>query len=255
MALNNKMALNKMTQLPRAMLIDMDDTILSAYGRPEIAWNNVTAEFADEFGSTTSQQVATAVLASAREFWGKAGAEWRLRLEEARHIVVGNGFAALSAAGHAPLSQDLATRLANRFSAYREEEMFVFPGAHDAIDAFKAHGVKLALVTNGASGPQRAKVERFALSHRFDHIQIEGEHGFGKPEERAYLHAMAALGVTAPETWMIGDNLEWEVEAPQRLGIYAIWIDVHGDGLPADSTVRPDRIIRSLTELLPDEAA
>jgi putative hydrolase of the HAD superfamily len=26
-----------MTHLPRAMLIDMDDTILSAYGRPEIA--------------------------------------------------------------------------------------------------------------------------------------------------------------------------------------------------------------------------
>jgi putative hydrolase of the HAD superfamily len=28
---------------------------------------------------------------------------------------------------------------------------------------------------------------------------------------------------------------------------------VHGDGLPADSTVKPDRIIRSLTELLPRE--
>ena len=28
-----------MTHLPRAMLIDMDDTILSAYGRPEIAWH------------------------------------------------------------------------------------------------------------------------------------------------------------------------------------------------------------------------
>jgi len=27
--------------------------------------------------------------------------------------------------------------------------MFVFPGAHDAIDALKARGVKLALVTNG----------------------------------------------------------------------------------------------------------
>jgi len=26
-----------MTQLPRAMLIDMDDTILSAYGRPHVA--------------------------------------------------------------------------------------------------------------------------------------------------------------------------------------------------------------------------
>ena len=66
------MALNTMTQLPRAMLIDMDDTILSAYGRPEIAWHNVAAEFAAEFGPLTSQQVATAVLDSARKFWAVA---------------------------------------------------------------------------------------------------------------------------------------------------------------------------------------
>ena len=247
------MALKIMTQLPRAMLIDMDDTILSAYGRPEIAWNNVAKEFADEFGSISSQQVAAEIVESGRRFWATAEAAWRLKLEEARHVVVQGGFDALAANGHAPLPRDLAIRLANRFHAYREEEMFVFPGAHDAIDAFKQLGVKLALVTNGAAGPQRAKVERFALSHRFDHIQIEGEHGFGKPEERAYLHAMAALGVTASETWMIGDNLEWEVVAPQRLGIYAIWFDVHGDGLPAGSPIKPDRIIRSLTELLPEK--
>jgi putative hydrolase of the HAD superfamily len=204
-----------MTHLPRAMLIDMDDTILSAYGRPEIAWNQIAEEFADEYGPFSPNQVA-----------------------------------ALSSGGHV-LSSDLAARLANRFTTFREEAMYVFPGAHDAIDALKAHGVKLALVTNGAAETQRAKVERFELTHRFDHIQIEGEHGFGKPEERAYLHAMQALGVSAKDTWMIGDNLEWEVVAPQRLGIYAIWIDVHGEGLPTESAVKPDRIIRSLTELLP----
>jgi putative hydrolase of the HAD superfamily len=54
---------------------------------------------------------------------------------------------------------------------------------------------------------------------------------------------------------MIGDNLEWEIEVPQRLGIYAIWMDAHGEGLPAESTVKPDRIIRSLTELLPLSSA
>jgi putative hydrolase of the HAD superfamily len=244
-----------MTQLPRAMLIDMDDTILSAYGRPDIAWNNVAAEFADEFGQLPPQQVAAAIVDSGRKFWAAAEAAWRLKLVEARHEVVRGGFAALAAANQPALPMDLAIRLADRFSAYREEEMFIFPGAHDAIDALKALGVKLTLVTNGAADTQRAKVERFALTHRFDHIQIEGEHGFGKPEERAYLHAMQALGVTSPETWMIGDNLEWEIEAPQRLGIYAIWMDAHGDGLPADTTVKPDRIIRSLTELLPDQAA
>ena len=235
------------------MLIDMDDTILSAYGRPDIAWNNVAAEFAGEFAPLSPPQVAAAIVASGRKFWATAEAAWRLKLAEARHEVVRGGFAALAAAGQTALPMDLAIRLADRFTAYREEEMFVFPGAHDAIDALKARGVKLALVTNGAADTQRAKVERFALTHRFDHIQIEGEHGFGKPDERAYQHAMQALGVTAAETWMIGDNLEWEVEVPQRLGIFSIWIDVHGEGLPAESTVKPDRIIRSLTELLPVE--
>ena len=240
-----------MTQLPRAMLIDMDDTILSAYGRPEIAWNIVATEFADELAPHAPREVADTILVEARKFWSTAEPAWRLKLEEARHVTVKMGFAALAAAGKTGLSEQLAIRIADRFSAYREEEMFVFPGAHDAIDAFKARGVKLALVTNGGAGTQRAKVERFALTHRFDHIQIEGEHGFGKPEEKAYLHAMAALGVEARDTWMIGDNLEWEVEVPQRLGIYAIWIDVHGDGLPEGSTVKPDRIIRSLGELVP----
>jgi putative hydrolase of the HAD superfamily len=179
-----------MTQLPRAMLIDMDDTILSAYGRPEIAWNSVTAEFAGEFAPLSPQQVAAAIVDSARRFWATADAEWRLKLAEARHEVVRAGFAMLAAAGETALPQDLAIRLADRFTAYREEQMFVFPGAHDAIDALKALGVKLALVTNGAAGIQRAKIERFALAHGFDHIQIEGEHGFGKPDERAYQHAM-----------------------------------------------------------------
>jgi putative hydrolase of the HAD superfamily len=240
-----------MTKLPRAMLIDMDDTILSAYGRPEIAWNTIAREFAGELAPLPPEQVAAAVLTYARNFWANAEPAWRLKLAEARHLTVKGGFAALAAAGHKPLPDDLAIRLADRFSAYREEEMFVFPGAHEAIDQFKTLGVKLALVTNGAADTQRAKVERFELSHRFDHIQIEGEHGFGKPEERAYLHAMQALGVGPGDTWMIGDNLEWEIEAPQRLGIYSIWMDVHGDGLPEGSTVKPDRIIRSLTELLP----
>ena len=43
---------------------------------------------------------------------------------------------------------------------------------------------------------------------------------------------MDVLGVGPDETWMVGDNLEWEIVAPQRLGIYAIWHDGYGVGLP-----------------------
>src|SRR6195256_1803266 len=114
-ASGSEMALNTMTKLPRAMLIDMDDTILSAYGRPEIAWNNVAAEFADEFGGGSSQHVAAEIVESGRKFWATAEAAWRLKLEEARCVVVQGGFDALAAKGHAALPLDLATRFANRF--------------------------------------------------------------------------------------------------------------------------------------------
>ena len=46
------------------MLIDMDDTVLSAYGRPEIAWNKIAAEHAQ----LPPDQVAAAVLTFARNF-------------------------------------------------------------------------------------------------------------------------------------------------------------------------------------------
>jgi putative hydrolase of the HAD superfamily len=239
--------------LPCAMLIDMDDTILSAYSKPELAWLAVAEEFAAELAPLLPSEAATAVAIAGRQFWETMdAAHWRMRLNEARHVVVANGFASLAAAGRPAMSRDFCIRMADRYSTYREEQMALFPGVHEAIDALKAHGVKLALVTNGAAETQRAKIVRFALANRFDHIQIEGEHGFGKPDERAYHHAMQALGVSAPDTWMIGDNLEWEVVTPQRLGIYAIWMDAHGDGLPENSPVKPDRIIRSLSELLPD---
>ena len=88
-----------MMQLPRAMLIDLDDTILSAYGRPEIAWNIIAAEFADEFAPLAPREVAAAIVESARAFWTSAEAAWRMKLVQARQEVVRGGFAALAAAG------------------------------------------------------------------------------------------------------------------------------------------------------------
>ena len=79
---------------------------------------------------------------------------------------------------------------------------------------------------------------------------VEGEFGVGKPEEAVYRHALSALEATPADAWMVGDNLEWEVVMPQRLGMYAVWVDHAGRGLPPDSPVRPDRIVRGIAELL-----
>ena len=91
-------------------------------------------------------------------------------------------------------------------------------------------GVKLALITNGSAEGQRGKVVRFELERFFGCIVIEGEFGVGKPDERVYKHALAALATDPEDAWMVGDNLEWEVAVPQRLGLRGIWVDWAGGG-------------------------
>ena len=243
--------------LPRAILFDLDDTILRAYGAADVRWRTVCTELAAELEPLSVAELVPAVLAFSREFWSDADRHrmWRVRLSDARREVVAGAFAALSASGRRVPSAAAAHRLADRFSSFCEENMCLFPDAHQVIDTLKAHGVRLALITNGAAQPQRAKIVRFGLEARFDHIQIEGEHEFGKPDERAYRHALRTLGVEAAQTWMVGDNLEWEVIAPQRLGIYAIWFDGAATGLPPDTLAKPDRIVRTLSELLPSASA
>jgi putative hydrolase of the HAD superfamily len=241
-----------MPKLPRAILLDMDDTILAVSGSARIVWKRIAEEFAASLAPLSPTDLVTAIEVQSQLLWNDTAwnRQWRVRVREARRHVVASAFVALAAAGKAVPTSEIGDTMADRFTLIRDEELSVFPGAHETLDRLKQLGVRLALITNGAAEPQRAKVIRFALTERFDHVQIEGEHGFGKPEERAYTHAMDALGVGPRETWMVGDNLEWEIVAPQRLGIYSIWYDGYATGLPPGCPIRPDRIIRSLPELL-----
>jgi putative hydrolase of the HAD superfamily len=240
-------------ELPRAILFDLDETIIS-FGRRSTLLREVAGEFAQRIAPLDPAELTERVEAEMNAFWADPAGHkiWRQRLFEARRLIMARAFAAL-ATRHPHLTGALAQEFADRFNQHQQDQVKFFPDAIETIDTLRQRGVKLALVTNGASEMQRPKIERFDLLHRFDHIQIESEHGFGKPEPEAYIHAMARLGVTAEETWMVGDNLEWEVAAPQRLGIYSIWHDHLGDGLPAGTAIKPDRIVRNLSELLPPE--
>jgi putative hydrolase of the HAD superfamily len=132
----------------------------------------------------------------------------------------------------------------------RVDAICPLPGALESLELLRARGVQLGLITNGGSRGQRAKIERFGLERHFSYIGVEGEVGFGKPDVRAYERALGQLAADPAYTWMVGDNLEWDVAAAQSAGITAIWVDKHGTGLPAGTDVVPDRIVRAVAELV-----
>jgi putative hydrolase of the HAD superfamily len=143
-----------------------------------------------------------------------------------------------------------ADAVVERYSTVRLENMYLLPGAQPTLDLLLSRGYRLGLLTNGDGKTQRYKIKRFDLAKYFKTILIEGELGFGKPDARMYRLALSALGLKPEQTYMVGDNLNWDVEAPQHLGIRAIWIDRKETGLPIGSTAAPHRVIRDISEVL-----
>jgi putative hydrolase of the HAD superfamily len=233
--------------LPKAILLDLDDTILALTESADPCWQKVCERFAPRIDGLAPEKLFATIKECRFWFWKDPERHRRGRLDlgKARREIVAAALLQLDIDAPA-----LANEIADTYSLEREEVLQPFPGAIEALHRLRGQGVRLALITNGNGEAQRRKIDRFELAALFDCVLIEGEFGVGKPDERVYLHALDQLNVKPEETWMIGDSLEWDVRAPQRLGIFAIWVDFAGRGLPENSLVHPDRIVRSLSDLV-----
>ena len=232
---------------PKAILIDLDDTIIDDDAVYEKAWQGVFEKPAFQECEFDITKLRSIIKETGDWYYSDPERLRRARqsLPAARREVVSISLSSLGID-----DPELARKLADSYGTEKEKAIFVYPGAIETIRHFKNHGILLALVTNGSSEFQRRKIERFGLTPYFDYILIEGELGIGKPDERLFRHALDQLKVDPSEVWMVGDRLEHDIGGAQSVGIYAIWVDWRGEGLPKSSDVQPDRIIRTLSELL-----
>jgi putative hydrolase of the HAD superfamily len=229
----------------KALLVDLDDTLLDYSGGADRSWAEACAACCPASGIDPAVLVARLV-ETRRWFWDDPVRQRRERLDMVgawQHIVE---FALERLGRGAP---GLAAAIARDYAARRRAAMSLFPESLGCLAELRRCGVPMAMVTNGDATQQRDKIERHRLVAYFDAIVIEGEFGMGKPEVAVYRHALEALGAAPTEAWMVGDHLEFDVGAPQQLGLRGVWIDRGGRGLPPNSAVQPHRIIRSLHEL------
>ena len=235
------------SQLPKAMLIDLDDTILAYESGSGVIWRRICQQYIDKLQGCTVNQLMEGIESYRRWYWSDPERHQlgRLNLVNAGHEVVLGAFRQMGID-----SDDIARRIGDEYVQKRLNLVRPFPGAIETLETLHNSPVRLGMITNGHSAGQRKKIDRFGLDRYFDYILVEEEFGVGKPDERVYFHALKKLDAKPSEAWIVGDNLEWEVSVPQRLGITAIWHDPGGRGVPPGSSVRPDRIIRSLSELL-----
>ncbi len=235
--------------MPKAVLFDLDDTIIAWDAVAEQSWQLVCNRFVSRVTGLKGNELYAAVK-EARD-WYLSDPERhrysRLNLKSYRRNAVSMALTRLGV--NAPA---LANEIADAYGIERDAAAFVYPGAIDTLKYFRAQKVRLALVTNGTSEGQRKKIERYDLYHFFDSIMIEGEMGVGKPNERFFLATLKSLDVSGSEAWMVGDDIERDIGGAQRIGIRGCWVDWRGIGIPESSTIKPDKIVRTISELMTD---
>ena len=226
------------------LLVDLDDTIVTFEQHGPPAWREV-CEAAARRCSVEASALSGELQRVANDYWSdpERHRRGRLDLDNTRRRLASQAFANLG------VDAALAVETTDRYIALSESRMGLFPGARDALVALSQRH-RLALVTNGESHKQRWKIERFGLGPLFERVFIEQEVGVGKPDPAVYRHILSEMAAAPPDCCMVGDNLSWDVAAPKSLGMHAIWNDWRGKGLPENSPVQPDRIVRSIAELL-----
>jgi putative hydrolase of the HAD superfamily len=233
--------------LPKGILFDLDDTIIAFDAVANPTWQRLCDTYARQSTLCDPTHLYNAIQEVRMWYWSDpVRHQWaRHNLAQLRREIVRRAFETL---GIDNLS--LAHDMADTYTVELEALISCFPRAEETLRYLRDHQVALALLTNGAAQPQRQKIQRFGLAHFFTTILIEGELGYGKPEEAVYRRALEDLGLPPEAVWSVGDHLEWDVAAPQQLGMLGIWHDVRAQGLPPTSPVIPDRIITSIAELM-----
>ncbi|HEU5229004.1 MAG TPA: HAD family hydrolase [Ktedonobacteraceae bacterium] len=170
------------------------------------------------------------------------------------------------------------------------ESRMLFDDVLSTLAVLQQRGFLLGVVTNRSWGgaPFLKDIGMLGLLDYFDprHIAISADLGVRKPASAIFLHALNALDVSPEEAAMVGDSLDADITGAQRLKMFAIWKpkvrlqekaqakmlakgmttlqdEAYGNymleyarkkrakqGQPLDEKIRPDMVIRRVTELL-----
>jgi HAD superfamily hydrolase (TIGR01662 family) len=226
------------------VLFDLDDTLHDDSAAYKAAAKRVADDVAAERGIDAPALLA-AYIAEANGFWKKLSTE---HLTTAIHDTrVQLWHDALAAVGLDELA--LARVCADRYNAYRADELELLPGALELLIALRERGCRIGIVSNGFSATHHDKIDRLALRARIDALFLADEMGMVKPDPRVFAHACAVLGSDPARTAMVGDRFDRDITGAHDAGLFTVLIDVHAIPIP-EGAVPPDAIVPSIGDVL-----
>lgn len=108
--------------------------------------------------------------------------------------------------------------------------------------------VKVAIITNGSTLRQKAKISNTNLDSCFDTVIISEEVGFSKPDKRIFELALNKLKVQPKDALFVGDDIEKDIGGCQNANINGVWFNPRG--IKNHTEIKPYAEINSLDRLV-----
>jgi 2-haloacid dehalogenase len=125
------------------------------------------------------------------------------------------------------------------------DEMPAYDDAAPALGRLDEAGHRLAVLTNSERATAEQQLARAGIDTAFERVIGTDEIGAYKPERGVYLRALELLGADGAEAWLVAAH-DWDLVGAHNAGLRTAFVD---RGLPAPSTITPDRSLTTLTEL------
>lgn len=105
----------------------------------------------------------------------------------------------------------------------------------DWIQARRAEGVTIALLSNDHADLLRPRMARLGITHLFEPLVISSDIGVMKPDPRAY-HAVLDQLQRPPDEAIFIDDMRINIDAANAIGIHGIHYTA---GMDLDAAIRP----------------
>lgn len=219
------------------IFFDLDDTLMDFKKAEYLAIQAFYNQFLDKFNQTEDQFY---------EDWCKVGLthfERFLRGELTYEQQKIERMIGLLSGTDIDINPDSALDYFQIYLNHFEDNWHLFNDVISCLESLKDH--RLGIITNGDSVQQRQKLKSLGILDYFQVIVVSGDIGVSKPNPEIFIQACKLAQVQPTECFFIGDSMEADVQACEKINMNGIWLNRKHSGL------KHKRTITSLSELKP----